>query len=73
MMGLLNFASQVVASGRAFSRRLIDNTIGDKITYHNVTVTSSMELDLIMWLEFLNFHNDVTLFPKRLRVSNIFR
>ena len=70
IIGLLNFASQVVASGRAFIRRLIAATIGVKRPKHKIRVTSGMRLDLVTWLEFLNHYNGITLFPERLWVSS---
>lgn len=70
IIGLLNFACQVVAPGRAFIRRLIDATVGVKQAKSKITVTSWMKLDLEMWLDFLNQYNGITLFPSRLWVSN---
>lgn len=70
IIGLLNFACQVVAPGRAFIRRLIDATVGVKQAKSKITVFSWMKLDLEMWLDFLNQYNGITLFPGMLWVSN---
>ena len=61
---------QVVAPGRAFLRRLIDATIGIKHAKFKKRVSTSMRLDLDMWLRFLDNYNGVTLFPERLWVAN---
>ena len=70
IIGLLNFASQVVESDRAFIRRLIDATIGVKRPKHKIRETSGMRQDLVTLLEFLNHYNGTSLFPERLWVSN---
>ena len=70
IIGSLNFVCQVVAPGRAFLRRLIDATIGIKHAKFKIRVSTSMRLDLEMWLRFLDNYNGVTLFPERLWVAN---
>jgi hypothetical protein len=70
LIGLLNFVCQVVSPGRAFIRRLIDATLGIKKPRHKLRLTSSIKLDLEMWLEFLSHYNGVTLFQERSWVAN---
>ena len=60
----------MVAPGRAFMRRLIDATIGIKHAKFKIRVSTSMRLDLEMWLRFLDNYNGVTLLPERLWVAN---
>jgi hypothetical protein len=45
LIGLLNFACQVVAPGRAFCRRLIDATCCAKKPHHKIRVSQAMRED----------------------------
>ena len=51
----------MVAPGRAFMRRLIDATIGIKHPKFKIRVSTSMRLDLEMWLRFLDNYNGVAM------------
>jgi hypothetical protein len=42
VIGLLNFACQVVVPGRAFRRRLIDATCNVKTVWHRVRITKAV-------------------------------
>ena len=44
LIGLLNFACQVVAPGRAFCRRLIDASV--KKPHHKIRVSQAMREDI---------------------------
>ena len=57
VVGLLNFACRVVRPGRAFLRRLIDQTCGFENKYHRVRITQGIRDDLKMWLSFLDTFN----------------
>jgi hypothetical protein len=57
LIGLLNFACQVVLPGRAFLRRLIDLTIGLRLPHHHRRLTVGSRLDLELWLQFLQSFN----------------
>jgi hypothetical protein len=46
LIGLLNFAFQVVAPGRAFCRRLIDATCKVCKPHHKIRVSNAMKEDL---------------------------
>jgi DNA transposition AAA+ family ATPase len=45
VIGLLNFACQVVVPGKAFCRRLIDATCNVKKAWHRVRITKAMKKD----------------------------
>jgi hypothetical protein len=60
LIGLLNFACQVIALGRAFCRRLIDATCGVRKAHHKIRISKSIKEDLIMWQTFLSNYNGVT-------------
>jgi hypothetical protein len=53
LIGLLNWACNVVVPGRAFLRRLIDSTQGIKKSHHRIRVTQSCKEDLRVWQKFL--------------------
>jgi hypothetical protein len=53
LIGLLNFACQVVSPGRAFLRRLINLTLGKSNPYHKVRLNVQAKCDLRAWLFFL--------------------
>jgi hypothetical protein len=61
IIGSLNFGCQVVASGRAFIRRLIDATIGIRKPSFKIRVSLAMRLDFEVWLQFLQNYNRATL------------
>jgi hypothetical protein len=52
VIGLLNFACQVVLPGRPFLRRLINATIGVKAPHHFVKLNKGIKRDLEVWLNF---------------------
>jgi hypothetical protein len=60
LLGLLNFACQVVAPGRAFSRRLINATCKVAKPHHRIRVSQEMREDLKVWLSFLSDYNGIT-------------
>lgn len=62
ILGLLNFACEVIIPGRPFLRRLIDLTIGVKAPHFRIRLTKEVKEDLRLWLAFLEGHNGKCLF-----------
>lgn len=62
IIGLLNFACNVVLPGRAFLRRLIDLTIGVKKQYYRIRMTKQVKEDLSVWYDFLSNFNGSSMF-----------
>lgn len=62
LIGLLNFATQVVVPGRTFLRRLIDLTIGVKKPFYMIRLNNDARADLAAWYEFMNDFNGKSLF-----------
>jgi len=62
LVGLLNFACQVVLPGRPFLRRLIDLTVGIQKPNFFIRVTKEVKKDLQTWLQFLNQFNGKAFF-----------
>jgi len=61
LIGILNFACQVIVPGRTFSRRLIDATCKLRKPHHKTRVTVCMKEDLKVWLTFLSNYNEKTI------------
>lgn len=70
LIGLLNFACQVIAPGRAFCRRLIDATCNIRKPHHRVRVSCNMREDIKVWTSFLEQYNGVTVMIDSLWTSN---
>ena len=70
LIGLLNFACQVVLPGRAFCRRLIDATCNIRKPRHRIRVSKSMREDIKVWLTFLSEYNGVTVITDNAWASN---
>ena len=70
LLGLLNFACQVVAPGRAFSRRLINATCKVTKPHHRIRVSQEMREDLKVWLSFLSDYNGITVMLDNVWTSN---
>ena len=62
VIGLLNFACEVVIPGRAFLRRLIDKTMGVRKPHHYIRVSLEMKHDLKVLLTFLEHYNGKSFF-----------
>ena len=69
VIGLLNFACQVILPGRAFLRRLIDLTRGIQAAHHFIVITPAID-DLKIWLEFLEGHNGKIFFVDEHFITN---
>ena len=70
LIGLLNFACQVVSPGRVFCRRLIDATCNIRKPRHRIRVSKSMREDIKVWLTFLSEYNGVTVITDNAWASN---
>lgn len=70
IIGLLNFACQVIVPGRAFCRRLIDATCNVKKSWHKVRISKGMKKDLHVWLEFLSEYNGKSVMIDQFWTSN---
>lgn len=70
LIGLLNFACNVVLPGRAFLRRLIDLTIGIKMEYYRIRMTKQVKKDLEVWFSFLKNFNRSCMFLPDMWVSS---
>jgi hypothetical protein len=62
IIGLLNFACQVVVPGRTFCRRLIDATCKVKKSWHKVRIS--------VWLNFLDSYNGASVILDHFWTSN---
>ena len=62
LAGMLNFACEVIVPARAFSRRLIDLSLGLTQPYHHRKVTNQVREDLLVWKNYLLTHNSKTFF-----------
>ena len=54
VIGCLQFATSIILPGKAFTRRLIDTTIGVTKPFHCVTVNVETRSDIRMWYLFSN-------------------
>lgn len=71
VIGLLNFACNVVLPGRAFLRRLINTTVGITKSYYRIRLNKEVKADLHTWLAFLDQFNGRSVFlPDRWVDSN---
>ena len=70
LIGMLNFACQVVAPGRVFCRRLIDTTCNLCKPHHRTRITKSMKEDLNVWLLFLKDYIGTTVILDQFWSSN---
>lgn len=70
LIGSLNFCCRAIVIGRPFCRRLINATCGIKQSHHHVRITNAMRRDLIMWLDFFEHFNGVSVFHDRYWLSN---
>ena len=73
VIGLLNFACEVILPGRAFLRRLISLTCGISNPYHWIVLNRSelgIKDDLRVWLDFLDEFNGKTFFLSSQIFSN---
>lgn len=62
LTGLLNFACSVIVPGRAFSRRLIDLTVGIQCPHHLIRLSKDVKEDLKIWQSFLAKFNGRSFF-----------
>lgn len=62
LLGLLNFATKAIVPGRAFSRRLIQLTVGVSRPGHRIRLNREAKADLLAWKTFLKSFNGRTLF-----------
>ena len=62
LAGLLEFMCCVIRFARAFSRRLIDLTLGVTKPNHHIRLTRQVKMDLLVWQEFLDQFNGKSFF-----------
>ena len=70
LIGLLNFACQVIVPGRAFCRRLINATCNVTKSWHKIRISTAMREDLGVWLSFLENYNGVSVMLDQFWTSN---
>jgi hypothetical protein len=69
LIGLLNFASCVVQSGRTFLRRLIDRTKGIQQPHFHIRLNKESRLYIAAWLLVIDHFNGKTMLLKKIRIS----
>ena len=57
VIGLLHFACALVVQGRAFSRRLIDLTVGARKPHYHIHIEGEVKQNVHAWLNFLSTYN----------------
>ncbi len=63
LIGSLSFICRAISPGRAFLRRLIDQTCGVSRPWFKITLSEGALSDLRMWRIFMQEFNGVTIFP----------
>ncbi|XP_067660158.1 uncharacterized protein [Haliotis asinina] len=69
-VGKLNFMCRAIPRGRAFCRRLIDETCKLKSPFHRCRLTTGIKDDLALWLQFLEHFNGISFFQSPVWTSN---
>ena len=71
LIGLLNFACNIIIPGRAFLRRLINLTIGIQKPFYRIRLTKEVKADLEVWLQFIaNFNGKCMFLPEQFLSSS---
>ncbi len=66
LIGSLQFICRAVAPGRAFLRRLIDQTCGIRNAWFKISLSKGAKSDLNMWLVFLKGFNGISIIPDQM-------
>lgn len=72
LIGMLNFACNVVPYSRIFLSRLINLTAGLKMPYHHRKLNLEASADLKAWDVFLKHFNDIAFYPLAITHSSSF-
>ena len=71
LIRLLNFACTVIVPGRAFSRRIINLTIGLTKPHHRVCLDTEARANIDVWMCFLDSFNRKSLFLQETWVNSL--
>lgn len=69
LLGLLQFTCKVIVTGRAFLQSLYHLTVGCSKPYHKIRLTKNVKKDLLIWLQFLEHFNGVTIYKDAMFLS----
>ena len=61
VIGMLQFSTSIITTGRPFLRRLYDLTMQASKPFHKIAITTQVKADLQMWDKFLSKYNGVSL------------
>ena len=69
LLGLLQFMCRAVVPGRAFLQNMYRLTAGCSKPYHKIRITKNVKKDLLIWLEFIDNFNGVSLYKEEMFMS----
>ena len=69
LLGLLQFTCKVIVPGRAFLQSLYRITAGCSKPFHKIRLTKNVKNDLLIWLQFLEHFNGVTIYKDAMFLS----
>ena len=69
LLGLLQFTCRVIVPGRAFLQSMYRLTVGCSKPFHRIRVTANVKKDLLIWLQFLQHFNGVSLYKEEMFLS----
>jgi hypothetical protein len=72
IVGLLNFITKAIPTGRAFLRRFYDSMSKVKKSFHFIRVNRDMRDDAMTWLTFLSEFNGLAMFNEKNWSENTF-
>lgn len=73
LLGHLNFTCRVIAPGHPFCGRLARWSAGLRSPHHRVCLSKAVKADLKVSLEFLDMHNDISLWQDNLSLQADFQ
>ena len=71
LLGQLQYSTSVIPVGKCFLRRMYNATIGITKPYHYIRITKQIKEDLLLWKEFLDKYNGITIIKPREKVDSI--
>ncbi|XP_077781388.1 uncharacterized protein LOC144327059 [Podarcis muralis] len=73
LLGHLNFACRVISPGRPFCGRLAKLSTGLRSPHHRVRLSKAVKADLLVWLQFLDGFNGISLWQDSLALQSDFQ